>query len=96
MFAIAFDLDTKATEIHHPRGVVQAYKDIARCLSDYGFQRVQGSVYLTSEDTLVNLFDAVQALRQLPWLPDSVRDIRAFKVEHWSDFTPSVKSPQRS
>lgn len=31
------------------------------------------------------------ALKALPWLPASVRDIRAFKIEHWSDFTAVVK-----
>ncbi len=28
----------------------------------------------------------------LSWFPDCVRDIRAFKVEHWSDFTDFMKS----
>jgi virulence-associated protein VapD len=32
------------------------------------------------------------ALKALTWFPASVRDIRAFKVEHWSDFTALVKS----
>jgi virulence-associated protein VapD len=36
-------------------------------------------------------FDRVQGSLALPWFPASVRDIRAFKVEHWSDFTQMVK-----
>jgi virulence-associated protein VapD len=32
------------------------------------------------------------ALKALPWFPTCVRDIRAFKVEHWSDFTDFMKS----
>ncbi|MDO6082441.1 virulence factor, partial [Neisseria gonorrhoeae] len=28
----------------------------------------------------------------LPWFPSSVRDIRAFRIEQWSDFTSLVKS----
>jgi len=32
-------------------------------------------------------------LKRLPWFPAAVRDIRAFKVEHWSDFTKFVKGP---
>jgi virulence-associated protein VapD len=32
------------------------------------------------------------ALRALPWFPASVRDIRAFRVEQWSDFTSFIKS----
>jgi virulence-associated protein VapD len=41
---------------------------------------------------LANLFGAITALKALLWLPASVRDIRAFRVEQWSDFTKLVKS----
>jgi virulence-associated protein VapD len=34
---------------------------------------------------------AITALKTMPWFPGSVRDIRAFRVEQWSDFTPTVK-----
>ena len=33
---------------------------------------------------------AFTALKAMPWFPGSVRDIRAFRVEQWSDFTPTV------
>lgn len=42
---------------------------------------------------MANLFGAILALKALPWFPASVRDIRAFKVEHWSDFTAIIKGP---
>ena len=91
MFAIAFDLVVRDTQENHPKGVSQAYTDVGSCLNRFGFDWVQGSVYLTESDDLANLFGAILALRALPWFPLSVRDIRAFKVEHWSDFTPLVK-----
>ena len=91
MFAVAFDLVVADTATHHPRGVAQAYTDIGATLAGFGFNRVQGSLYLTDRDDLANLFSAIMALKALPWFPASVRDIRAFKVEHWSDFTPLVK-----
>jgi virulence-associated protein VapD len=91
MFAITFDLIVEATEKAHPKGVSQAYRDIGLELARFHFERVQGSVYITKDDDLANLFSAILALKALPWLPASVRDIRAFKVEHWSDFTPLVK-----
>ena len=91
MFAIAFNLKVAETAANHPRGVSQAYADIGATLAAYGFDRVQGSLYLTDKDDLANLFSAITALKALPWLPASVRDIRAFKVEHWSDFTRLVK-----
>jgi virulence-associated protein VapD len=40
---------------------------------------------------MANLFRAIQSLRARAWFPQSVRDIRAFRVEQWSDFTAVVK-----
>lgn len=57
-----------------------------------GFRRVQGSLYVTENEDTANLFLAIQALRARAWFPKSVRDIRAFRIEQWSDFTSVVKS----
>jgi virulence-associated protein VapD len=92
MFAIAFDLLLHQTRASHPKGVPQAYAEVGATLNRYGFDRVQGSVYITRSDSLVNVTQAMNALRALPWFPTCVRDIRAFKVEHWSDFTDFTKS----
>jgi virulence-associated protein VapD len=92
MFAIAFDPVVADTARHHPKGVSQAYADIGSTLARFGFDRVQGSLYTTPSEDLANLFAAITALKTLPWLPMSVRDIRAFRVEQWSDFTTFVKS----
>ena len=92
MFAIAFDLVVADTAQHHPKGVSQAYADIGATLANYGFSRVQGSLYTTPSEDLANLFAAITSLKALPWLPASVRDIRAFRVEQWSDFTKLVRS----
>lgn len=37
MFAIAFDLVVSETQIHHPKGVTQAYSDIRDTLSKFEF-----------------------------------------------------------
>jgi virulence-associated protein VapD len=50
MFAIAFDLVVADTAQHHPKGVSQAYADIGASLADFGFIRVQGSLYTTPSD----------------------------------------------
>jgi virulence-associated protein VapD len=92
MFAIAFDLVVAETAQRHPKGVSQAYADIGSALAGFGFNRVQGSLYTTDSEDLANLFAAILALKALPWLPASVRDIRAFRVEQWSDFTRLVRS----
>jgi virulence-associated protein VapD len=92
MFAVAFDLVVAETRRHHPKGVPAAYGDIAETLERYGFRWTQGSLYLTDDDDLARLFLALQALKKLPWFAPSVRDVRAFRVEQWSDFTSIVKS----
>jgi virulence-associated protein VapD len=93
MFAIAFDLVVADTERHHLKGVSQAYTDIGSTLERFGFRRIQGSVYVIDSENLANLFEAIMALKALPWFPLSVRDIRAFRIEQWSDFTPVMKKP---
>ena len=92
MYAVAFDLTIADAEKYHPKGVSKAYKEIGAVLCEHGFRRVQGSLYVTDDEDLAKLFLALQALRSLAWLPKSVRDIRAFRVEQWSDFTSVVKT----
>jgi virulence-associated protein VapD len=53
---------------------------------------VPGSLYTTGSEDLANLFAAIMALKAMPWFPASIRDLRAFRVEQWSDFTKLVKS----
>jgi virulence-associated protein VapD len=91
MFAIAFDITVAGLLKHHPKGVSQGYRDIGATLRPFGFERVQGSVYLTHNQHMGNLFAAISALRSVLWLPQCVRDIRGFKVENWSDFTSNLK-----
>lgn len=92
MYAVAFDLVVSDTEKHHPKGVSQAYADIAAILNEHGFRRVQGSLYVTDNEDMARLFVAMQDLKTLPWFAKSLRDIRAFRVEQWSDFTEVIKS----
>lgn len=91
MFAIAFDLVVADAVKHHPRGVSAAYGEIGATLSRFGFERVQGSVYVTKKDDMAMLFAALLSLKSLPWFPQVVRDIRGFRIENWSDFTPLIK-----
>lgn len=92
MFAIAFDLDTNQTEVSHPKSVTQAYADIRTTLTRFGFEWKLGSVYTCDNEDLANLFAAIYALKALAWFPASVRDVRAFRVEQWSDFTGIMKA----
>ena len=92
MFANAFDLVVEDTKRKHPKGVAQAYSDIGETLHRFGFERVQGSVYVCEREDLANLFAAMNALKALQWFAGCVRDIRAFRIEQWSDFTSFFKS----
>lgn len=91
MFAIAFDMDIKELRNTYGEPYNNAYYEIKILLRKYDFYNTQGSVYLTDKDDMANLFAAIYALKKITWFKSSVRDIRAFKVENWSDFTQIVK-----
>ncbi len=90
MFAIAFDLVVADARRHYPKGVGRAYGDIGKVLSKHGFRRAQGSVYLTDNDDLGNVFAAMVAMKTMGWFGKCVREVRGFRVENWSNFTPHV------
>lgn len=93
MFALAFDLSVADATASHPTGnATNAYADIRRALEARGFRWTQGSLYVVDKEDMSVLFAAIQDLTRLPWFPLSVKDIRAFRVEQWSDFTPMVKA----
>ena len=41
---------------------------------------------------MVTLHRAIDALKKTVWFKKSVRDIRAFRVEDWSNYTDFVKN----
>jgi len=94
MFVIAFDLTVADAQKHHPRSSRQAYLDIASTLEKLGFERVQWSVFAAKDEDLAKLFSAIDALRALEWFGPSVKNLRAFRMEQGSDFTPIVKRQQ--
>lgn len=70
----------------------RAYYEIKEILKTAGFEWIQGSTYLTRSEDLGNLFRAIEALKKIGWFRKSVRDIRGYKVENWSDFTNIVRA----
>jgi virulence-associated protein VapD len=78
MFAITFDLVVADTSTQERHASLHGHRHDTRAV---GFDRVQGSVYATKSDDMANLFQAILALRALPWFSLSVRDIRAFRIE---------------
>ena len=85
-------MDIKELRSSYGEPYNNAYYEIKIILRQYDFFNTQGSVYLTDNDDMANLFSAIFALKKTPWFKSLVRDIRAFKVENWSDFTAIVKN----
>ncbi|RRD65713.1 virulence protein [Fretibacterium sp. OH1220_COT-178] len=93
MYAIAFDLEVAELKKHYGEPYNGAYQEINKELKKVGFDWTQGSIYLSEEggNNLTAVYKAINALSRIEWFRNSVRDIRAFKVEDWSDFTDIVK-----
>ena len=97
MYAIAFDLKIDDLKKSYGEPYNGAYDEIKRELGEFGFEWTQGSLYMSkaSNNTLVAVFSAIERLKEIEWFVASVRDIRAFKVEDWSDFTDTVKKSKK-
>ena len=91
MYALSFDMNITDLKEHYGEQYNGAYYDIKRTLVKHEFYWVQGSTYMTNADNLLNLFNAINALKEIDWFRLSVRDIRGYRVEEWSDFTEVVK-----
>jgi virulence-associated protein VapD len=70
----------------------RAYFEIKELLKRNGFEWIQGSTYLTKSDDLSNVIKSIMDLSKIDWFKKSVRDIRGYKVENWSNFTEIVKT----
>jgi virulence-associated protein VapD len=91
MFAISFDMVIVDLKKNYGEPYNNAYFEIGKTLRKYDFFSTQGSVYLSTNTDMANLFRAMNELKKIPWFKDSVRDIRAFRVEDWSNFTDFMK-----
>ncbi len=95
MYAIAFDLVTDDLKKNYGDPYNNAYSEVRRELENLEFEWTQGSVYLYKGDGgLAAVYRVISRLSTIEWFRKSVRDIRAFKIEDWSDFTTIVKGNQ--
>ena len=92
MYALSFDMVVSDLKQYYGEPYNKAYYEIKSLLKDNGFTWVQGSTYLTANDDLTALVKVVMELSKIDWFKKSVRDLRGFKVESWSDFTSLVKT----
>lgn len=91
MFAIAFDMVISDLKKYYGEPYNNAYYEIGKVLRQYDFYNTQGSLYLSLTNDMLYLYRAMDALKSIDWFRKSVRDIRAFRVEDWSDFTSLFK-----
>ena len=93
MYAIAFDMEIAKLKKHYGDPYNSAYDEIRKTMDSLGFEWIQGSLYLakSEKNNLTYVYRAIDTLKNIEWFKKSVRDIRAFKVEDWSDFTEIVK-----
>ena len=94
MYAIAFDMLIADLKVNYGDPYNGAYDEIRTELKQFGFENTQGSVYLydNGDNGLAVVYKAISRLSAIEWFKKSVRDIRVFKVEDWSDFTDIVKN----
>jgi virulence-associated protein VapD len=100
MYAISFDMEVAKLKEHYGEPYNKAYDEIRAMMEELGFMEdlgfigTQGSLYLSKNEKndLTTVYKIINKLSNVQWFADSVRDIRAFKVEDWSDFTEIVKN----
>ena len=93
MYAISFDMEVSKLKEHYGEPYNKAYDEIRAMMFDLNFDWAQGSLYLSNnhKDSLTSVYKVIKKLSDIKWFKNSVRDIRAFKVEDWSDFTDIVR-----
>lgn len=92
MYAISFELLISVLKSVYGEPHNNAYFEIKKVLLNDGFHLTQGSVHISKNNDLTSVCKAINALSKIVWFKNSVRDIRTFKVEDWSDFTDIIKN----
>ena len=92
MFAISFDMSVSSLIKSFGQPYNRAYFEIKKVLKECGFEWIQGSTYLSRSEDMSSMIKAISDLSKIGWFKKSVRDIRGYRVENWSDFTDLVKT----
>lgn len=94
MYALSFDMEIAKLKENYGEPYNKAYDEIRVTMGELGFEWIQGSLYISKsdKDNLTSVYKVINKLSNIKWFKESVKDIRAFKVEDWSDFTEVVKT----
>ena len=93
MYGIVFDIEIDVLKRWYGDSYNRAFEEIRQALEEVGFEWAMRNLYIShsSRENLTHVYRAINRLSKINWFKESVRDIRAFKVEDWSDFTEIVK-----
>lgn len=91
MYALSFDMNIADLKENYGEIYNNAYYEVRKRLIRDGFEWIQGSTCLTRSDNLTNLMKAIMDLSKIEWFRKSVRYIRGYRVEEWSNFTEIVR-----
>jgi virulence-associated protein D homolog len=92
MYAVTFDLCVEELIKHFGPSYTRGYSAVKAIAYKYNFYWAQGSVYISREPKMNNLFSFIHDLKELSWFCSAVQDIRVFRVEDDSEITQFFKS----
>lgn len=97
VYAIAFDLDTALAEKICGSAWRGCYEKIALVFAEYGFARMQGSVYFGDEssDPVQCMLAVQEADRRYAWFGRVLRDLRMLRVDEDNDLMRLVNNRLR-
>lgn len=93
MYAIVLDLNFEILKNHFEDPHKIAFDEISHELKGFAFEKTTGNIFIhrLEKDDLRDLYCAINSLSKISWLKESLRELHAFKIEDWSNFTSIIK-----
>ena len=97
MYGLVFYLNKAELKKGYGENHHDAYEEIRNILRQYGFHWLSNSFYFSRVlNSIVQIFQAVQALKQIPWFVSSLVSLHVFKMEDMSNFTSYIKESDKT
>lgn len=96
MYGLVFYLSKTELKKAYGENHHDAYEEIRNILRHYGFHWLSNSFYFSRVlNCIAQIFQAVQALKQIPWFVSSLVSLHVFKMEDMSNFTSYLKDGEK-
>ncbi len=96
MYGLVFYLNKSILKAEYGENHHDAYEEVRDILRHYGFHWLSNSFYFSrSLNSILKIYQAVKALKELPWFVSSLVSIHVFKMEDMSDFTEYLKDKMK-